>query len=108
MFDFLYGYGPSLLEGALITIILSIVSLFVASVLGLITAFMRLSKIRFLEIIGLLYTTIIRGIPELVMMLLIFFGGQVLINKIVQSLGFDVYIHNIYRRLLKKKMRSSR
>ena len=92
MFDFLYGYGPSLLEGALITIILSIVSLFVASVLGLITAFMRLSKIRFLEIIGLLYTTIIRGIPELVMMLLIFFGGQVLINKMVQSLGFDIYI----------------
>ncbi len=92
MFDFLYGYGPSLLEGGLLTIILSIVSLFIASILGLITAFMRLSKIRFLEIIGLVYTTVIRGIPELVMMLLIFFGGQILINKMVQSLGFDVYI----------------
>ena len=92
MFDFLYGYGPSLLEGGLITVILSIVSLFIASILGLITAFMRLSKVRLLQVIALIYTTIIRGIPELVMMLLIFFGGQILINKMVQSMGFDVYI----------------
>ena len=75
MFDFLYGYGPSLLEGALITILLSIVSLFIATILGLITAFMKLSNVRILQMIGLVYTTIIRGIPDLVMMLLIFFGG---------------------------------
>ena len=92
MFDFLYGYGPSLLEGGLITVVLSIVSLLIASILGLITAFMRLSKVRLLQVIALIYTTIIRGIPELVMMLLIFFGGQILINKMVQSMGFDVYI----------------
>lgn len=92
MFNFLYGYGPSLLEGALITIVLSFTSLAIATILGLITASMKLSKIKFLEIMGSIYTTVIRGIPDLVMMLLIFFGGQILVNKVVQALGFDIYI----------------
>ncbi len=92
MFNFLYGYGPSLLEGALITISLSFTSLVIATILGLITASMKLSKIKSLEIIGSIYTTVIRGIPDLVMMLLIFFGGQILVNKAVQGLGLDIYI----------------
>ena len=92
MFNFLHGYGPSLLEGAFITVTLSVVSLLIATILGLITASMKLSKVRSLEIIGGIYTTVIRGIPDLVMMLLIFFGGQVLVNRAVQGLGYDGYI----------------
>ena len=92
MFNFLYGYGPSLLEGAFITVTLSIVSLFIATILGLMTASMKLSKVRSLEIIGGIYTTVIRGITDLVMMLLIFFGGQVLVNRVVQGMGYDGYI----------------
>ena len=39
-----------------------------------------------------IYTTIIRGIPDLVLMLLVYFGGQVLINQIGPTLGYDEYI----------------
>ena len=39
-----------------------------------------------------MYTTIIRGIPDLVLMLLIFFGGQVFINQMAPLLGYDEYI----------------
>jgi arginine/ornithine transport system permease protein len=33
------------------------------------------------------YTTLIRGLPELVLMLLIFYGGQSLVNSVVQKMG---------------------
>ena len=38
------------------------------------------------------YTTLIRGVPDLVLMLLIFFGGQMLVNQIAESLGYEEYI----------------
>jgi len=38
------------------------------------------------------YTTVIRGIPDLVLMLLVFFGGQVLINRVAPLAGYDQYI----------------
>ena len=38
------------------------------------------------------YTTLIRGVPDLVLMLLIFFGGQMLVNQIAESLGYEDYI----------------
>ncbi|MFO1071401.1 MAG: hypothetical protein U1E17_01590 [Geminicoccaceae bacterium] len=39
-----------------------------------------------------IYTTLIRGVPDLVLMLLVFFGGQMLINQIDPMLGYDDYI----------------
>jgi len=35
------------------------------------------------------YTTVIRGIPDLVLMMLIFFGGQVLVNKVGDKFGWE-------------------
>jgi arginine/ornithine transport system permease protein len=61
-------------------------------VLGIITALAKLSDSRLLNIAAQSYTTIIRGIPDLVLMLLIFFGGQVFINQIGPMLGYNEYI----------------
>ena len=38
------------------------------------------------------YTTIIRGVPDLVLMLLIFFGGQMLVNQLALAVGYEDYI----------------
>ena len=38
------------------------------------------------------YTTIICGVPDLVLMLLIFFGLQVAVNSIAEAVGYDDYI----------------
>ncbi|WP_227368793.1 ABC transporter permease [Halomonas sp. M20] len=93
----LQGYGPRLLEGALVTIELAVLSLFVAIVLGLLTASAKMSRSWLLHKIGTLYTTIIRGVPDLVLMLLLFFGGQIGINMITDSLydrfGIDIFIN---------------
>ena len=91
MFD-LQGYGPSILQGTILTIELCLVSLVISMLLGIITAFAKLSSSRILNIGAAAYTTIIRGIPDLVLMLLVFFGGQVFINKLALFVGYEEYI----------------
>ncbi len=91
MFD-LHGYGPSILDGTLVTLQVSLTSLFIAMILGNIGALCKLSKSSVLKTAAQAYTTLIRGIPDLVLMLLIYFGGQVLINQIGPQLGFEDYI----------------
>ncbi|MCH4562151.1 MULTISPECIES: ABC transporter permease [Halomonas] len=93
----LHGYGPRLLEGALITIELAVLSLILAIVLGLATASAKMSRNWLLHRTGTLYTTVIRGVPDLVLMMLMFFGGQIGINMVTDWLydrfGIDTFIN---------------
>ncbi|WP_413110621.1 ABC transporter permease [Thaumasiovibrio sp. DFM-14] len=77
----LQGYGRSLLEGAWVTIEVALLSLLIAVCLGMAGALAKLSPYAWARGIATLYTTVIRGIPDLVLMMLIFFGGQVLLNN---------------------------
>lgn len=88
----LHGYGPSIIEGTVLTLEVSLLSLLLAMCLGMLGALAKLSSYLPLKYIAQLYTTIIRGIPDLVLMLLIFFGGQVFINQIGPFFGYDDYI----------------
>ena len=88
----LQGYGASLLEGALLTIEVALASLVIAIVLGMLGALAKLSKSRIAYGVAAVYTTVIRGIPDLVLMLLIFFGGQVLVNNLALRVGYEEYI----------------
>ena len=88
----LHGYGPSILEGTILTLQVSLFSLVLAMCLGMFGALAKLSGSRPLRLVAQIYTTIIRGIPDLVLMLLIFFGGQVFINQMGPVLGYDEYI----------------
>lgn len=91
--NLLYGYGHQLWLGAQVTVLLALSSLFFALLLGLFTALAKLSQSRFLVISANCYTTLIRGVPDLVLMLLIFFGGQVFVNRIVQLIGYEGYVN---------------
>lgn len=91
MFD-LHGYGPSILEGAGLTVAVAFLSLALAIVLGLIAAVMKLSKSQAAIALAQVYTTIIRGVPDLVLMLLIYFGGQRLVNNVMPWFGYEDYI----------------
>jgi His/Glu/Gln/Arg/opine family amino acid ABC transporter permease subunit len=83
----LYGYLPAILEGLLTTLEVSALSLAIACLFGLAGAAARLSESRTARIVAGLYTTLIRGLPELVLMLLIFYGGQVGINALSDKWG---------------------
>lgn len=86
----LKGYGPALFQGAVVTIELAFLSLALALVLGLIGASAKLSKSRAAIGIATTYTTLIRGVPDLVMMLLFYYGGQVAVNNLSDYL-YDAY-----------------
>ena len=88
----LHGYGPAILDGTILSLEVSLASLLVAMLLGMAGALSKLSDIKALRFVAQCYTTIIRGIPDLVLMLLVFFGGQVFINQLGQFFGYEEYI----------------
>ncbi len=88
----LHGYGPSLLQGTLLTLAVALASLAIAMLLGLAGASARLSRSRVLQGLALAYTTVIRGVPDLVLMLLVFYGGQLAVNEMATRLGHDGYV----------------
>jgi His/Glu/Gln/Arg/opine family amino acid ABC transporter permease subunit len=85
----LHGYLPAILEGLWLTLRLAAASLAIACGFGLLGAVAKLSDSRAARAVATVYTTVIRGLPELVLMLLIFYGGQTLLNAIVVKLGYD-------------------
>ena len=82
-------YMPFILRGMLLTIEVALLSLLIAVLLGMIGALARLSNSRIAQSVAGMYTTVIRGIPDLVLMTLIFFGGQILVNTIGEKLGWE-------------------
>jgi len=83
----LQGYEASILKGALVTIEVAVLSLILAMVLGMLGALAKLAPYKWARAIATLYTTVIRGIPDLVLMMLIFFGGQILLNNSLYSIN---------------------
>jgi arginine/ornithine transport system permease protein len=88
----LHGFLPSILEGMLLTMAVALCSLAIALIFGLLGAAAKLSKSRSLVWLATTYTTIIRGVPDLVLMLLIFYGGQIFVNSMAAKLGYAGYI----------------
>lgn len=85
----LHGYLGALLQGLLGTLSVAALSLAAACAFGLVGAVAKLSKSRMARGLAQTYTTLIRGLPDLVLMLLIFYGGQILLNKVVEARGWD-------------------
>ncbi|MFW6765385.1 ABC transporter permease [Acinetobacter pittii] len=83
------GFGPLLLSGTWMTIQLALLSLLLSVIIGLIGASSKLSSIRILRYIATAYTTLIRSVPDLVIMLLLFYSLQLGLNQITEALQMD-------------------
>lgn len=83
----LQGYEASIMKGAVVTIEVALLSLLLAMILGMLGALAKMAPYRWARAIATLYTTVIRGIPDLVLMMLIFFGGQILLNNSLYSIN---------------------
>lgn len=92
----LIKYAPSLLEGTWLTISVGLLSLALAMLLGLLGAWAKLSKSKPARWAANTYTTLIRGVPDLVLMLLIFYNAQILINDITDRLSWEPFEINAY------------
>ncbi|NOR61601.1 MAG: ABC transporter permease subunit [Rhodobacteraceae bacterium] len=85
----LIEYAPLLLRGAVTTVLLALASLVMATLLGGLGAMGKISGGLIVRAIVFAYTTIVRGVPDLVLILLIYFGGQRLINLAGKAVGLD-------------------
>lgn len=76
------GWGDELAAGAWLTIRLALATLPFGLAVGLMAALARNSRRRWLRVPGNIFTTIFRGLPELLTLLLVYFGGQMLLSRI--------------------------
>ncbi|WP_104668722.1 ABC transporter permease [Ensifer adhaerens] len=86
---FLDGYGSLMLGGTWTTIKLGLLSMAVALIIGLIGASAKLSRSRPLRAIATAYTTLIRSVPDLVLMLLLFYSLQILLNRLTDWMSVE-------------------
>ncbi|WP_339425627.1 ABC transporter permease subunit [Pseudomonas proteolytica] len=84
----LEGFAPLLLRGVWVTLQLALLSLLLGLAFGLIGAGAKLSRVRTLRLCAQLYTTLIRGVPDLLLMLFIFYGVQTGLSRLTQALGW--------------------
>ena len=90
--DQIWAYRGLLFDGTVVTVQLAIGSLLLAVLLGLIGASAKLSKNRVAQKVAGSYTTLVRGVPDLVLMMLLFYGGQQLLNDIGEWTGLWDYL----------------
>ena len=90
--DTILEYQGQLLSGTWVTIQLAIFSLMFSVFFGLIGAWAKLSKNRLAQKTAAGYTTIVRGVPDLVLILLVFYGGQELANSFGVLTGLWDYV----------------
>ncbi|MCO7517624.1 ABC transporter permease [Pseudomonas guariconensis] len=83
----LHGFGPALAAGTLMTVKLALCALLLGLVLGLLGALAKTSSIKPLQWLGSTYSTLVRGVPELLWVLLIYFGTVSLMNRIGEALN---------------------
>ncbi len=88
----LRGYGWLLLEGARLTVLVGFASMVIAVFLGLIGAWGKLARSRIAQVAASTYTTVIRGIPELVLILLVYYGVPTLIQDIIAAAGREIIV----------------
>lgn len=81
------GYGDEFLRGILFTLQISISGYLLAFMLGLLGAGAKLHGNRWLYRLGDLYTTFVRAIPELLLILMVYYMGSRAVNAVLIGLG---------------------
>jgi polar amino acid transport system permease protein len=88
----LEGFAAQLLVGAGVSIALALAALAVGLVLGLGGAAAKLSPRRWLRALAETYTTVVRGLPELLVVLIIYFGSSGLLTAVAGWFGHDRFV----------------
>ena len=86
------GWGDELFIATLMTVAVSISAMLIGFLFALIFTPLKLSKYKILNLIGNFYTTVIRGVPELLVIYLFFFGGSGAVMYVASIFGYFEYI----------------
>ncbi len=85
------GWGDELLAGVWLTVRLALTTLPFGLVLGFLIALAKNSDEPSLKAAANIYTTIFRGVPELLTLFIVYYGGQILLQQVV-GLFTDTYV----------------
>jgi len=86
------GWGDELFVAFLMTIAVSITAMLIGMLFSIIFTPLKLSKNKIFNFISNFYTTIVRGVPELLVIYLFFFGGSGAIMFVASMFGYNEYI----------------
>ena len=86
------GWGDELFIATLMTVAVSITAMFIGFLFALVFTPLKLSKNKLFNFLGNSYTTIIRGVPELLVIYLLFFGGTGAVMFVASMFGYNDYI----------------
>lgn len=86
------GWAPLLLSAAAMTVLLSALGFMLGAVFGSLGAAGRLSKSRLGRGIALAYGTIFRGVPDLLTIYLLYYGGSVALTAIAHAFGSEEFV----------------
>jgi octopine/nopaline transport system permease protein len=87
-----HGWGMALLKAAGTTVLLTLMALMVGALAGSAVAAAKLSKKRAWRYLGDLYSILFRGIPELLVIYLFYFGGASVVSAVAHWFGGEGYI----------------
>ncbi len=91
----LVGWADDYLWGALVVVRIFAVSLVLAVIIGLVGAAMKLTGNRVALAIANAYTVVFRGTPELLVLLIVYFGAAVTLTSIAQSVDPSIQFIDI-------------
>ena len=86
------GWGLALLEGALMTLLVSAVGLVIGAAIGGLAAWGRLSGKSLASAAGRAYAAVFRGVPELLIVYFVYFGTSTLLTETARLLGHEGFV----------------
>jgi octopine/nopaline transport system permease protein len=86
------GWGDEILRGAAVTILLAVVAFAFGLVLGTLAAAAKLSRSSALRWGAEVYTTVFRGVPELLVIYLFAFGSAGAVMSVASVFGYTGYL----------------
>ena len=94
---YLVGFGPTgwgiqIIEATLMTVAVSLCAFLFGMVFGTLGAWAKLSSSLVARGAGEIYTTVLRGIPDLLVIYLLYFGGSTVLTTIGRALGSEGFI----------------
>ncbi|ALN75265.1 MULTISPECIES: ABC transporter permease [unclassified Aureimonas] len=86
------GWGAALLTATAMTLAVSVCGFAAGSALGALVAWAKLSRRRALRVLGDAYTTVLRGVPDLLVIYLFYFGGSAVLGSVAGIFGAGGFI----------------
>jgi octopine/nopaline transport system permease protein len=86
------GWGVALLEGAVMTLLVSACGLLIGAAIGSLVAWARLSRHRIAGAVGEAYAALFRGLPELLVVYFVYFGSSTLLTESVHLVGYEGFL----------------